>query len=485
MTKSLRALAFCAAYLTVFAGAQGVQAVVPITKLSANPLQLAKFGSGFCLDPECQYIVTNYHVAQMMGKNFSIQGEPVVESWLASGLHDEGATKVGYNPLHDLALLKLRQHLYKKGFHGLEYNMTDIVDLSAGEDVDIYAFPLEFNPKRSLAHFHGKYIGTSNPQGMLAFSYKPNPEHLHGGASGGLILDNKGRVLAVLADIALNREDTVLGVPVSVLANFVKKVQPYIAADTFPDIASIAPVYPDIYPEWRPQIHAGLVKRTVEPEDTQLLRQKAKQLIKNLQKISSIQSYDWGRGNDSNMVASAKFEVFVKNGEQYWREYPNGEKILDEVPLPQKNTIEPGDAWMATPEVVATNYNLQINQAPDSILKGRTIKVFQYFGGAEDQICSFDLQTNWGFHVSHHVKSFDCWGEVWTDEDTNILRVSKNYRMYDLLDKYREVVMFDWSEIDGVKFLLPVTVDVHGDNKGHVLWCRGAFTQYSSKLQSD
>src|SRR5487761_846396 len=115
--------------------------VVPITKVHFYVLYGAiKFGSGFCLDPECRFIVTNYHVAMAMGKRFSIQHEPVVERWLASGPNDEGATKEGYNPLHDLAVAELKRSLNRVGFHGLRYNMEDVRDLVVGQDVDIYAF---------------------------------------------------------------------------------------------------------------------------------------------------------------------------------------------------------------------------------------------------------------------------------------------------------------------------------------------------------
>lgn len=216
--------------------------VVPITKLQVyGPFATVKFGSGFCLDPECRFIVTNYHVARLMGKHFSIEHDPVVERWLASGPSDKGATEEGFNPLHDLAVAELKHSLNRKGFYGLPYNMEDVQDLVLGQDVDIYTFPLELNPKRKLQHFRGKYIGV-NPEGLLAFSYEPNPQRVRGGASGGLVVDGKGRVMAILAEIADNRQNAVLGVPVEVLSAFVSKVQPYLAARLFPETAFIPPL---------------------------------------------------------------------------------------------------------------------------------------------------------------------------------------------------------------------------------------------------
>ena len=48
--------------------------VVPITKLqSYGVLQTVKFGTGFCIDPDCRFIGTNYHVAKAMGKPRSLK----------------------------------------------------------------------------------------------------------------------------------------------------------------------------------------------------------------------------------------------------------------------------------------------------------------------------------------------------------------------------------------------------------------------------
>ena len=33
-----------------------------------------KFGTGFCLDQDCRFVGTNYHVAKIMGKYVRIKG---------------------------------------------------------------------------------------------------------------------------------------------------------------------------------------------------------------------------------------------------------------------------------------------------------------------------------------------------------------------------------------------------------------------------
>ena len=118
--------------------ASALQTVVPITKLRIRELYATiNFGSGFCLEPECRFIVTNYHVAKAMGKHFSVHHDHVVQRWLASGSSDEGATENGYNPLHDLAILELQRSLSHKGFHGLPYNTEPPQELTVGQEVSI------------------------------------------------------------------------------------------------------------------------------------------------------------------------------------------------------------------------------------------------------------------------------------------------------------------------------------------------------------
>src|SRR5208337_2396573 len=66
--------------------------VLPITELKLYGLAIAgKFGTGFCLDPGCRFIGTNYHVV-MMGRARKIKGEKVIQRYLATGPDDEGAT---------------------------------------------------------------------------------------------------------------------------------------------------------------------------------------------------------------------------------------------------------------------------------------------------------------------------------------------------------------------------------------------------------
>ncbi|MHB8527271.1 MAG: S1 family peptidase [Candidatus Acidiferrales bacterium] len=455
--------------------------VVPITKLNIyGPFGNVKFGSGFCLDPECRFIVTNYHVVKAMGKRFSIEHEPVVERWLASGPNDQGATTKGYNPLHDLAVAELKRSLNRIGFHGLPYNREDVQDLVVGQDVDIYAFPLGVYPKRKLQHFRGEYIGL-NHDGLLAFSYKPNPQVLRAGASGGLVVDENGRVLAVLNEIVVDRKDVVLGVPVGVLSAFVSKIQPYLAARLFPETAFIPPVEPDIYPEWVPARPDGrLERRPVEPPDVQLLRLKAQDAVDTMHTLISVESFEWGRDSAANdPLAIGYYEVRMFDGYQHYRRYPDGKREMDAVPWPSLSVaVEPGDQWSQIAKLVAKQYDLRIRRAPDITWKGQRLRVFQYHGAKEDKVCQFDDQTDYIFFVHHHLESYECFGEVWTDQDENIVRISENIHTLQSWRNFRSIVTFGWTDIEGQRPLVPVTISTQTEDGSHIIWCRGQFTGY-------
>ena len=471
-------LVFCALAPGLFAQQQ---TVVPITKLHFyGPVGKIAFGSGFCLDPECRFIVTNSHVVKAMGKWFSIQHEPVVRTWLDSGPDEEGATAVGSNPLHDLAIVELWRSLSKKGFHGLDYNTTSADDLAIGQDINIYSYPLESNPKRKLLRFEGKYLGV-NQNGLLAFSYKPDPQHIRGGASGGMVIDSKGHVLAVVSAMALNMDNIVLGVSVEVLSAFVSKVQPYLAERLFPQTVLIPPVQPDFYPPWVPERVSAqeLQKRQLEPPDVQLLRDKAQAVVDNTRSLIAVQSYEWGKGSAANdPQAVAAYEVREIAGQQRYREYPDGKREMKEVPWPDVESVIPGNHWSSIATMVAKEYHLQIRRMPDVDWRGQTLRAFQFFGAKEDDVCGFDNITDRFLFFVHHVGTYACGGEVWTDQDENIIRLSVGYHIPEFEQDYRVEVTFGWIDVNGVKSLVPATISSQLQEKSHLLWCRGLFTDY-------
>ncbi len=106
--------------------------VVPITELKYFGLGLeGDFGTGFCLDPACRFIATNYHVA-MLARPRKIKGEKVVQLYLATGPDDKGATMndgPSVSPMkftlnRDLAIFELRHSLPLH--HGAPFSLDDL-----------------------------------------------------------------------------------------------------------------------------------------------------------------------------------------------------------------------------------------------------------------------------------------------------------------------------------------------------------------------
>src|SRR5258708_3257778 len=162
--------------------------VVPITSVKITPsVKLGisgklgpkldidgNFGSGFCLDAECRFIATNYHVA-MNTRADKIKREKIIQRYFATGPHDEGATanylpNVGVLPYakkRDLAIFELRRSL--PHYHGLTFSLDE---LQLGQEVDIYGYPNGIiNPIRKLTRLPATFKAPTT-SGLLAFDYQ-------------------------------------------------------------------------------------------------------------------------------------------------------------------------------------------------------------------------------------------------------------------------------------------------------------------------
>lgn len=118
--------------------------MLPITELKVRgPGVEGGFGTGFCVDPECRLIGTNYHVS-VLTEPRKIKGIRVIHQYLATGPEDEGATMnegpsmspMRYNLGRDLAILELRHPPSK--YHGMAFSLDE---LFPGQGVDIYTYP--------------------------------------------------------------------------------------------------------------------------------------------------------------------------------------------------------------------------------------------------------------------------------------------------------------------------------------------------------
>src|SRR5271157_530244 len=311
------------------------QTVIPLHEFRFyGPAAVIKYGTGFCLDPECRFIGTNYHVAKLMNPPFKVRGESVVQRQFASGPDDDGAathhiagplgilTPLKYTYERDLGVFELRHPLNHRGhYHGPEFDLNELV---IGQKVDIYAYPKKaINPVRQLTAFHGTYKGVTQDH-LLAFDYDTSTDSVRPGASGGLIVSN-GKVVGILNAVAMHEDGVALAVPVQALADFLAKSQPYLHSTLFPQDGKpfVSPVSQDLYPAYVPEHVSG--HREPEPPAVVALRARAQELSDSMRNFIAVQSFAWGRDNNAP-VALAQYEVRIWDGWQRFREYPDGKK---------------------------------------------------------------------------------------------------------------------------------------------------------------
>jgi len=455
--------------------------VFPITDFKPDIKHLApismKFGTGFCLDPDCRFVGTNYHVAKVMGKYVRIKGVFSAHRYLDSDPDDAGAEDMNlgwggslkYTPAHDLAIYEMRHPV--KNFHGIGFDGND---LENGAEVDIYAYPFNWNPKRGLVHWHGKFIGETQ-QGLLAFSYEEG--RVRGGASGGIVVDsNTKKVVGILNEIGEGKDRIALAVPVKELSGFVTRAQPYLQATLFPKTVFVSPVAADLYPRYVWARAERLSQRPAEPPEVVKLRRAAQHLADSMRHFTATETFAWGRDNPEPEVTDA-YETLILDGAQRWRRQGN-KKFYDNVPFPPLNgSIVSGDQWSALPRMVGTELNLKIHQAPDAIVGGRTVHVFQYAANVEDSVCLFRSVMSYGFFQRSTTKFYDCHGEVWTDESGIILRISQALDLSGPWYRWWGVMTYGWLEKDGTQYLVPVTITTQAEHN-QTYWCRGLFTDY-------
>jgi len=457
--------------------------VLPITEVKVGMDIEAKFGTGFCLDPSCRFIATNYHVA-MLAHPKKMNGQVVVHRYLATGPDDYGATlnegfatpTMKYNSNRDLAIFELRGPLPRH--HGLPFYTNA---LRIGQAVEIYSYSKE-SPihARKLLQMQGIFRGQTS-SGLLAFDYDASDGRvLRPGASGGIVVDRKSRqIVGVLNAIERSGKAIAFAVPIESLEEFVGRVQPFLAQSLFPSSQRISPISADAYAKFVPAPTISLQRRPTETGEVRILRAKAQALADNMRDFIAVQTLAWGSEQKEPLVES-QYEVQVLGGYQRFRELPDGKKELQNVPFPPlTNSMVPGGEWSELPVKVGTDLNLKINQAADVIVNGQSLKVFQYWASVEDAVCTFKSVNDFAVFVVSKTSIAACYGEVWTDEDMNILRMSEHL---ELLGKWRNlqaVVTYGWlNKADEAPRLVPLTIATQAEYKKKIYWCRGQFTDY-------
>jgi hypothetical protein len=487
------------------------EVVIPITSVKITPLAVigisgrlgpkvdinANFGTGFCLDAACRFIATNYHVA-MATQAQKVKGEKIIQRYLATGPNDEGATAnslanmdvLPYAKKRDLAIFELRRSL--PHHHGLTFSLDE---LQGGQEVDIYGYPKGMiNPIRKLTRFPATFKAPTT-SGLLAFDYQMSSDKpiRIGGASGGIVVDRKTqKIVGILSE---SNEATALAVPVETLVDFLTKVQPFLAQRIFPTTKEVSPVStdlypkfvppPDLYPKFIPRRADGLQHRPEEPYEVGVLRQKAQLLADGMRNFIAVQNFAWGSG-DKEPNTHAAYEVRVIDGVQRFRRYPEGKEEFEQAPYPHLSAwANPADEWSQLPKMVGTEFRLKIQQAPGIVVNAQRVKVFRYYASVEDNLCPFEPVEDYIFFKLSKVIAVACYGEVWTDEDMNIVRMSEHLELSDKSKAYRGwegydvVLTYGWlKRADEPPWLVPLTFFTQARDKKGIYWCRGHFTDY-------
>ena len=459
--------------------------VLAIRDLKFNPSGVAAaFGTGFCVDPICEYVATNYHIEEK-ARPLRIGNRKIVARHSATGPNDEGAIPVRvtsgpplkFNYSRDLALFKLDRPL--TSHHGIGFSFDQ---LQIGQKVDICVYPLESTLKtRKLILFHGRFTGVTEQQ-LLAFDYEPSEGHrIRPGSSGGIIVDQKSqKIVGVVCAIAEDGTPAVFAVSAQSLAEFVARVEPDLAQSLFTtSIPAISPASVDLYPKLEPPHTGRLQHHPDESPDIRRLRNRAQLLADSTQNFIARQYVEWG-ADDKVAAASALYEIRVLDGNLRFREFPDGKKELQNLPFPPLNTaIVTGDEWSELPRLVAWEPRLRIEQMPDNVINGQRLKVFRYRGDVEDAVCRWRSSIDFGFFAWNKDATVSCYGEVWTDEDTNILRMSEHYELPGSWKNYAAVMTYGWLQRpDEAPRLIPTAITAIAGYHGKAYWCRSQFLHY-------
>jgi Trypsin-like peptidase domain len=211
------------------------------------PFTSQRVGTAWCLNAECDLMVSNYHVAQLVGNVVAVNGERVVETWVATGPNDRDVRDVQLygktfrlNVIRDLAIFRMKRPLSRKGMHGVPLFPGRI---KAGDVVTVFSYP---KGKLTVTSGHFRSI---MERGILKFDLD---SALAPGCSGGLILNAQHQAIGVVFGLDSSGY-AVFGVPMWSLAEFVETIDPTLYASLFP----LPPQRPNS--NAKPSIESGLV----------------------------------------------------------------------------------------------------------------------------------------------------------------------------------------------------------------------------------
>ena len=487
------------------------QTVVKIATIRINPKEslkriglaiISSTATGWCLGQgRCDFILTNYHVAERVGSPLKIKGVKVLQTYEATSPQDEGAiwekSPLGFSvklvPVRDIAIFRLEVPL--KGMYGIPFSPHQ---LSEGENVKIYGRPGGRKITVASATFD-----MEAKDGVLLFKVKPGDEKiLIPGISGSLVVNERNEAVGLVQGIA---SDNMLAVvPVWSLAEFAKKIKLDRYQETFPfsdqalyrpDNSELVPVdllaesqafARDIGPEdglsppsavpeeylWfnldkpTPRPAAAVVGahlRIEEPPNVQALRQNAEDMVERINDLLAVGKQRSMGGRTPEVTT--QYRLRMLSGHQT---FTMDGKEVPQLPCPEGNGLGISTAWADFPTMVGDNLKLRIQQVDDLSLPGwGSVKVFRYEAAAEDKVAKIDYCTSFGFHIhTEKIVSVPVRGEVWTDDALNILRITQELLAPPAMGwlDLRSSVLYGWLDSpNGERKLVPTNIFSRGE----------------------
>jgi len=382
------------------------------------------YGSSFCLDTGCRYLITNKHV---------LEGLPL------KSIEHTSVVSVRSSDTADLGLIELRHPLSK--YHGGKFRQSEVL---LGETLTIQSFPKEKSLWRSLKIYHGTYAGLDQHGNMAVEA----DAVILGGASGGLVVDSKGLVVGILFGYDRSKPNRAMIVGAADIESFLRSMP--ILHDTLFTASKVSPSQPDFYDRYVPEHTTTLGHHVAEPADVQQLRQVASALSERMTNLIAQEDVSWSRDRQHQFADS--FELQIVDG--FLRFKDSDGRLHENYPWPPVNTtLRPGDEWSNLPRMVSAEQKLHVKQMPDR----DSMHIFVWAASVEDEVCRFGEVGQFAPFVRTRTYFNACWGEVWLDGDT-IVRMTENDELTGQWRRYRSVMTYS----GGLPEAIVTTADFHG-----------------------
>jgi len=428
-----------------------------VTRVEGRHSLEKAMGTGWCLNRECDWVITNYHVVKFTGEHPTVNGVKTAQIVMATSEHDQGAqpiaTAIGdltFTSVRDIALIKLREPLLRTGMHAVPFYTGD---LQPGQSVTVLGYP-----GGKLESISGRFVQECD-DGELLFDLS---HEVSRGISGGLVLDEQGRAIGLIYGISPKSAKSVYAVPVWSVAEFLHGFNKDVYTSVFGDADNLSSdtdvLKTDALRTESPKSRRdGLSLDSVVPESSLLrndeltntplprandegpeviaLRKKAQVTSDQMDNFIARQTLHFSSGK------AWQHELQLVDGVQRFRIIGSGKEI-HEMPATRRGPV-PGSDWADLVTSFAYDASVALQFERDITVEGNIVKVFRYEMSAEDDICQ--LRVTRPFR-REWKGSPPCVGVIWTDQQFRILRITKDMLVPPDtgLAKFRIVVLYGW-----------------------------------------